>query len=228
MKSSLPASAALSQSIWPLASLKEKLKYNLLQDPELRSVLSSSLQQEVISLYFRYTPTAFHFIPLLPYAITYIYLFTSSMPWKLVESYGSSLQPQYPEQTFVIDWKDKSNNNKNRSYMISMCRSQALSKSSFAASKPGKAAWRKLWIWNHEKLLIFLIAFSPSHIFGLWCLKSVESTLVEISSLVTDILGRDKGEKCTERYGNNSFYPNKMWKTAWSDMFLAVNCPQKR
>lgn len=107
MKSSLPASAALSQSIWPLASLKEKLKYNLLQDPELRSVLSSSLQQEVISLYFRYTPTAFHFIPLLPYAITYIYLFTSSMPWKLVESYGSSLQPQYPEQTFVIDWRDK-------------------------------------------------------------------------------------------------------------------------
>lgn len=72
---------------------------------------------------------------------------------------------------------------KNRSYMISMRRLQALSKSSFAASKPGKAAWRKLWIWNHEKLLIFLIAFCPSHLFGLWCLKRVESTLVEISSL---------------------------------------------
>lgn len=71
----------------------------------------------------------------------------------------------------------------NRSYMISMHRSQVLSKSSFAASKFRKTAWRKLWVWNHEKLLIFLVAFSPSHLFGLWCLKGVEITLVEISSL---------------------------------------------
>lgn len=136
--------------------------------------------------------------------------------------------PNTQNRPLSLTERTKATTTKNRSYMISICRSQALSKSSFAASKPGKAAWRKLWIWNHEKLLIFLIAFSPSHVFGLWCLKSVESTLVEISSLVTDILGRDNGEKCTEQYGNNSFYPNKMWKTAWSDMFLAVNCPQKR
>lgn len=52
--------------------------------------------------------------------------------------------------------------------MIPMLRQQALSKSSFVASKPGKTAWRKLWVWNHENLLSELPhCFHPSHPFGL-------------------------------------------------------------
>lgn len=73
MWTSLPASATLAQSIWPLASLKDQFKYHSLQDPKLRSALSSSLQQEVISPYFLCTPTTFHFTSL--FAIChYLYL----------------------------------------------------------------------------------------------------------------------------------------------------------
>lgn len=88
---------------------------------------------------------------------------------------------------------------------------EALSKSSFPhfllqnlGRLPGRSCgsgiMRNFWV-------SFLPSFSSSHPTGLWCLKGVESTLVEIgrlSSLVMAILGKGKAKTvCTEWCANN-------------------------
>lgn len=178
-----------------------------LQDPKLRSVLSSSIRQEVVSPHFLCALTRFHFTP--P-STTYHYLHLRVYLFYALKACGVTELINVQKRALSLTEGPKQ---KKYIYviiiiiiikeiMIPMLRQQALSKSSFVASKPGKTAWRKLWVWNHENLLSELPhCFHPSHPFGLWCWKDVESTLVEISSLsslITAILGREKRKMCTQ------------------------------